>query len=202
MEAKRNPYRYDPAYYIQGSTAKKLNFSEEAAKRMSEPRSAAQPRRREQQRKKPSARYQPQRANDRRESIQRQAQKEQEKGLISLGRGVNFFGMVMLAGALLATVYFCIGYLQLRAESTRLDKSITALESELAMMVDANRAMTNSITSDVDLERIYQTAVGEMGMVFPNNNEVLVYDPADLGYVRQYARIPDEVTSILDKFTP
>ena len=202
MEAKRNPYRYDPAYYVQGSTAKKLNFSEEAAKRMAEPKSAAQPKRREQQRKEPAVRYQPQRANDRRESIQRQAQKEQEKGLISLGRGVNFFGMVMLAGALLATVYFCIGYLQLRAESTRLDKSIAALESELAMMLDANRAMTNSITSDVDLERIYQTAVGEMGMVFPNNNEVLVYDPADLGYVRQYARIPDEVTSILDKFTP
>lgn len=202
MEAKRNPYRYDPAYYVQGSTAKKINFAEEASKRMAEPKSAAQPKRREQQRKETAVRHQPQQANDRRESIQHQAQKEQEKGLISLGRGVNFFGMVMLAGALLSTVYLCIDYLQLRAESTRLDKSIAALESELGMMLDANRAMTNSIASDVDLERIYQMAVGEMGMVFPNNNEVLVYDPADSGYVRQYARIPDEVASILDKFTP
>lgn len=189
MGTRRNPYQYDPEYYIQGNTVKKLNRQNSAQEKplvREHERPARQPERRPQ--KTPS--------------VHKQPAQEQQKRLISIGRGINLLGMVVLSFAMFATVRVCIGYLELQAESTRLEQAIEALESELGLLVDANNAKENKITSDIDLEVIYQKAVGELGMVFPNHNEVLYYDEVDLSYVRQYADIPEAASSILDKLVP
>ena len=41
-----------------------------------------------------------------------------------------------------------------------------------------------------DLDYVYSIAVNELGMVYPNNNEVITFEAADDSYVRQYADIP------------
>lgn len=46
-------------------------------------------------------------------------------------------------------------------------------------------------TADCDLEYIYQMAVGVLGMVYPNNNEVVYYENGATGYYRQYQDIPE-----------
>ena len=42
-----------------------------------------------------------------------------------------------------------------------------------------------------DLETVYQMAVGVLGMVYPNNNEVIYYNNESEGYFRQYQDIPE-----------
>ena len=197
MEARRNPYRYDPSYYVQGSAVRKLNRSSAAP---------AEPLVREPVRKSPERKSypagRPVREPARREHTQRKEVQEQERGIISLGRGINFFGILLLAAALFVTVFVCIDYLQLQEESLRLDRAVAALQDELSLLIDANNAKENLMTADIDLERIYQTAVGELGMVFPNHNEIVYYNSVDLSYVRQYADIPAVANSILDKLIP
>lgn len=185
MEAKKNPYHYDPKMYVQGSTVRKLEKIERTeVKPLPNTRTGREPLRREPERK-----YQPAHVPGRSER-QRIQENAQARGIFYIGRGMGFFGMLIVAAAVFAMVWFCVGYLELRAESTRLDKTIASLETELAMAMEANRAMENSISEDINLENIYQTAVAELGMVFPNKNEVIYYSPACVEYVRQYQSIP------------
>lgn len=198
MDSRKNPYQYDPEYYVHGSTARKLKVvkTDEAVPYTEEPV------RRNPVRREPARRYTPEREPDRYERIRRREEQQEERKLVRLGRGVNFLGMLMLSAAIFATAYCCISYLDLRAESKRLDQEIASLQDELLDMIDANHAKEEMLTSSIDLDQIYQTAVGELGMVFPNHNEVIYYDPADTSYVRQYADIPETAISILDKLVP
>lgn len=198
MEAKRNPYQYKPEYYVQGSTAKKMNTAEAPVRKKNQ----AQPARKMPERREPARRYTPEREPDRYERLREQEQKLDDRKIIQISRGINFIGMVMLSAAIVATVYCCITYLNLRAENGRLDKSITSLQTELSSMIDANQALEEQITGSIDLDAIYQTAVAELGMVFPNNNEVISYASADTSYVRQYADIKETALSLLDKLIP
>ncbi|MBQ9119106.1 MAG: hypothetical protein IJY09_03490 [Lachnospiraceae bacterium] len=192
MGARKNPYEYRPEYYVQGSTARKLN--------------TVQPLRQEPEtepvRKEPVRRHTPRREPDRYERIRKQEEERSSKKLVQIDRSVNFFGMLLLTAAIALTVFCCIDYLQLTAEQNRLDKSITALQEELGLLVDANQAKTNRLTEGIDMDVIYQTAVADLGMVFPNNNEIIYYQQPDTGYVRQYADIPEVAISILDELIP
>lgn len=211
MAEKRNPYHYDPEYYVHGSTARKLDVaertdSEQTRRRTSCERtgrvSYAEPARRAADYGQPVRRKLPEREPDRYERIRERENKREEKKLFSISRSIGFFGIVLLCGAMLCMGVLCVRYLDLRAESTRLDKTIATLRDDLTVLLDTNAGKEDALTKNLDLDAIYQTAVGEFGMVFPNHNEVIYYDMADLSYVRQYADIPEAAMSILDKLVP
>lgn len=42
-----------------------------------------------------------------------------------------------------------------------------------------------------DLDYVYRVAVEELGMVYPNNNQIITFEKVEESYVRQYADIPD-----------
>ncbi len=192
MEKRRNPYEYRPELYVHGSTAKKLNVAEPLPREeMAEPR-----------RKEPVRRYTPKQEPDRYERIRKQEKARSGHKMVSVGNGINLFGMLLLTAAIVLTVICCVDYLKLTAEENRLDKSIAALQDELALMVDANDAKLDQLTQSIDMDIIYQKAVAELGMVFPNQNEVIYYAQPDTSYVRQYADIPDVAISILDELIP
>ncbi len=110
-----------------------------------------------------------------------------------VGRGIDFISMVFLATAIVATLYICITYLQLQADIVQLDKQIGALEATLDDAARENEAFELSLDATApDLEYIYNTAVGSLGMVYPNNNEVIFYSSGDEGYYRQYGDIPSK----------
>lgn len=190
MAGRKNPYLYDPEYYVHGDTVRKIK-ADGAVPSTNEP-ARKNPARPEPARRQPLERGRQDRGG----------QEQEERRLVRLGRGVGFLGMLILAASILATAYCCIGYLKLRADSSRLDKEIAALEEELAGLATANAAKEEKLVGSINLDQIYQTAVGELGMVFPNHNEVVYYDSVDTSYVRQYADIPETVTSILDKLVP
>ena len=55
-----------------------------------------------------------------------------------------------------------------------------------------NDALEARISTYVDLKHIYEVATGELGMVYPSDDQILYYDKTESGYVRQYEDIPTD----------
>jgi cell division protein FtsB len=103
---------------------------------------------------------------------------------------INFASLMVLSVAIIATVYVCVDYLMLQNQVSQMNKSIIRLEKELTVLTNENDASFEAIDSAVNLDYIYQVAVEELGMVYPNNNEVITYKSSSSNYVRQYEDIP------------
>ncbi|HPU63160.1 MAG TPA: septum formation initiator family protein [Mobilitalea sp.] len=105
--------------------------------------------------------------------------------------GISKASLFVLTLAIGATLYFCIEFLMLQNEVSRLEKDIIKMEKTLATMKNENDAAYEQINMVYDLDYVYSVAVNELGMVYPNNNEVITFKKAEESYIRQYADIPD-----------
>ena len=118
-------------------------------------------------------------------------------------RGIGFFSMVILLLAMTATLYVSFQYLHLQSDLNILDKKMVLLNEELKDLTDHNNAAEIALNQPVDLNQVYEVAVGELGMVFPNHNQVIEYESQMAGYVRQYSDIPSTPSDyLLDKILP
>ena len=54
-----------------------------------------------------------------------------------------------------------------------------------------NDAYYSQVTSNVDLNKIKQTALGRLGMKYPSDDQTVTYSTSGNSYVRQYQDIPD-----------
>lgn len=103
------------------------------------------------------------------------------------------FGYVLsMAAALGVAMWVCVGYLQLQADNTARAKNIASLETQLSTLKDENDDEYNRVTTSVDLEQIRDIAVNELGMVYANEDQVVLYDDEGSDYVKQYAEIPED----------
>ncbi len=120
-------------------------------------------------------------------------ERPQQQPKRAVGIGADIFAMVLLGATICATLYMCISYLMVQSDITQLNKSIAALEKEITSAAKENDAVEAVLENEItDLEYIYQMAVGVLGMVYPNNNEVVYYDQGNSGYFRQYQDIPEK----------
>lgn len=104
--------------------------------------------------------------------------------------GMGKASLFILTIAIAATLYCCIELLMLQHQVNRMEKDIVTMERTLNTMRNENDAKYEQINMARDLDYIYNIAINELGMVYPNNNEVIIYESTDESYVRQYADIP------------
>ena len=52
--------------------------------------------------------------------------------------------------------------------------------------------METRINTSLDLDYVYRVATEELGMVYPNKNQVILYNKTESEYVRQYEDIPTQ----------
>lgn len=105
--------------------------------------------------------------------------------------GISKASLFILTMAIAATLYCCIEFLMLQYQVSRMEKNIITMEQSLNDMKSKNDAAYEQINMVYDLDYVYNIAVSELGMVYPNNNEVITFESTDDNYVRQYADIPD-----------
>ena len=105
--------------------------------------------------------------------------------------GINFASLLVLTVAIIATVYVCVEYLKLQTNVSQMEKSIISLEQELTIKTNENDAASEMVNTAYDLDYVYQVAVEDLGMVYPNKNTVITYQSSDDDYVRQYEDIPE-----------
>ena len=111
---------------------------------------------------------------------------------VKIGQGIDLISALFLMCAIVATLFMCVNYLKVQSDVVQLNKSISSLEKEITGLEKENDALAAVLENEkYDLETVYQMAVGVLGMVYPNNNEVIYYNNESEGYFRQYQDIPD-----------
>lgn len=98
--------------------------------------------------------------------------------------------VIMLTIAAICVLGICVSYLQVQSSIASRIHNIEIQEKKLEQMKSQNDALQTKINTDIDLDHVYQVATEELGMVYANRNQVLLYDKTESEYVRQYEDIP------------
>ena len=88
--------------------------------------------------------------------------------------------------------YVLIGYIQLQAETTAEVEKIASLEKELNNLKLSNDDELARINSNVNLDEIKRIAIGELGMVYAQEGQIVYYNNEGSDYVRQFGDIPKQ----------
>lgn len=105
---------------------------------------------------------------------------------------MNLGYVLFLTAAAIVTVFMCVNYLQLQAKGTKLQKEVTALETQLDAAILENDSDYNRIMTNIDLEHIKDVAMNDLGMVYAKKSQIITYESQNGDYVRQYSDIPTE----------
>lgn len=103
---------------------------------------------------------------------------------------IDIFYMITMLTALVILLASAFKMLETKSDLTQADKKIAIAKSELKDVNALNESLKATLDTQMDRNYIYSVAVGKLGMVYPNNNKVLYYEPSDGGYVRQFSVIP------------
>lgn len=93
--------------------------------------------------------------------------------------------VLFLAAALCASAFILVNYIQLQSELTALTKTVAGKESELNQMRLSNDEKYNRIISGIDLEEIRRVAMGELGMVYAEEGQIITYENKTSDYMRR-----------------
>lgn len=111
----------------------------------------------------------------------------------------NPFSVLLFGVAIIVTIYKCVGYVQLQTEvSVRLE-TISTYEVELNHLKAQNKDLEASIHNYMDLQHIYQVATEELGMTYPQKEQISEYENSSAEYVHQYGEIPEVPKSVPSK---
>ncbi len=150
------------ADYVSGSAARKLNTAQ-AAPKVERRRVETEEERRERLLREQKAR----RANH-----------------------INFIYTLAVIGVAVLIFTVCCQYLQAQATAKVNAAEVARLQSELTKLTVANDELEVRVEAGIDYEAIYNTAVKELGMVYPNKSQVVTFDAGQSEYVKQFQEIP------------
>lgn len=95
-------------------------------------------------------------------------------------------GYVMfLAAALCAAAFILVNYIQLQSELTTLTKTVADKQSELNGLKLSNDEDYNRIISSINLEEIKRVAIGELGMGYAKEGQIVEYENEEGDYMRR-----------------
>ena len=117
-----------------------------------------------------------------RKKVSNTTRKNREK-MFHMNLGYVAFLVIALA---LATFTLC-GYIELQSGITNHVKQISEMEAEYNSLKMANDEEYNRITSSVDLEKIRAIAIGERGMVYAQDGQIIQIENTETDYVHQTA---------------
>ena len=93
--------------------------------------------------------------------------------------------VIFLAVAMCAAALILVNYIQLQAELTNRTRSVAGKQSELNDLKVANDEEYNRILSSIDLEEIKRIAIGELGMTYAQEGQIVLYSNEGSDYMRK-----------------
>lgn len=93
--------------------------------------------------------------------------------------------LLFLGAALVTAAFILVNYVQLQAELTNLTKTVATKESQLNDLRLANDEDYNRIIRNIDLEEIKRIAMGELGMVYAEEGQIISYTGENNDYMRR-----------------
>ena len=104
---------------------------------------------------------------------------------------MNLGYVLFLVAAMAITAMVLISYIQLQSQITNNVTEISRMESRLNELKLANDEEYSRITSSLDLEEIKRIAIGELGMTYAAEGQIVTYTNEGSDYVKQLADIPE-----------
>lgn len=96
------------------------------------------------------------------------------------------FGYVLfLVAAMCTAAFVLLNYIQLQAELTQKTKDVATKEIELNNLKSANDEAYSRIVGSIDLEEIKRIAIGELGMTYAQEGQIVLYANEQNDYMRQ-----------------
>ncbi len=123
--------------------------------------------------------------------VQRQIEEPQRKQLsreVQVNRAkakyMNLGYVVFLVAALAMAAMILISYVRVQAEITTMNEYIAVREKVLNNLKISNDEAMTRIESRLDLEEVKRVAIGELGMTYPVEGQIISYESANDDYVR------------------
>lgn len=109
-----------------------------------------------------------------------EARRNREKARhMSLG----FLAYLVVAMTMVGVVLY--GYVTLQADYVNSTREIARLESTLNDLKLSNDEEYNRVTGNVDLEEVRRVAIGELGMTYAQEGQIITYSSMGTDYMRQ-----------------
>lgn len=131
---------------------------------------------------------------ERREQAQRQKRgNEARKRRLQREREtrMELSAFIVLTAAVLCTFSVFFSYLNVQSEVTNTSKKIASIESEIISIKNTNQIAREKVNDTIDLAEVYQIATKELGMVHPDQDQIIEYDKVKSDYLKQYSEIPE-----------
>lgn len=96
--------------------------------------------------------------------------------------------LLFLGAALLAAAFILVNYVQLQSELMNLTKTVATRERQLNTLKTENDEEYNRIVSGINLEEIKRIAIGELGMVYAEEGQIVPYTSEKNDYMRQVTK--------------
>lgn len=93
--------------------------------------------------------------------------------------------VLFLSAALIFAVMTLCSYINLQSDITNRVESISEMESRYNNLKLSNDEEYNRVSSSVDLEKIKAVAIGELGMTYAREGQIVRVEDAETDYVRQ-----------------
>jgi len=124
--------------------------------------------------------------------VQRQLEEPQRRTLsreVQVNRAkakhMNLGYVLFLATALALAGMILISYVRVQAEITTTMEYITRQERALNNLRVSNDETLTRIDSRLDLEEVKKVAIGELGMTYPKEGQIITYEGMEYDYVRR-----------------
>lgn len=98
---------------------------------------------------------------------------------------MNLGYVLFLTAALSFSVFMLCGYIRLQSDITNTVATISKMEAEYNNLKLENDEEYNRISSSMDLEKIKAVAIGELGMSYAREGQIVNVENSETDYVRQ-----------------
>lgn len=119
------------------------------------------------------------------QSAPRRSQINESKRRREKAQHMNIGYVLFLTTALTIAGFVLVQYIQLQTELTNLVREISNQEIELNNLKVKNEENYSFIISNVDMDEVRRVAITELGMVYPEEGQVILYEDAGVDYVRK-----------------
>ena len=121
--------------------------------------------------------------------IERKENRHNVKNKANNALYMNLGYVIFLIGALVASAIILMSYISLQSDIIIATRNVASLESELNNLKLSNDENYARAASSVDLEQIRSVAIGELGMKYAKEGQILNVSGEGSDYVRQLAEI-------------
>ena len=129
------------------------------------------------------------------EKIQKPVERKENRGDAKKNQQnalrLNFGYVVFLIGALAVSAMILMSYISLQSDIIIATRRVASLESELNNLKLSNDEDYARAASSVDLEEIRSVAIGELGMKYAKEGQIINVSGEGSDYVRQLAEIKE-----------